>query len=240
MAISQTDLHHENYTDAKPILVAVDNVIFGFDPIEEKLKVLAFRRQVAPKAGSWSLIGSFIKKDESAIAAAKRILEKFTGLHDVYLEQFKSYTSIDRDPGSRVISIAYFSLIRINEENEDLVKTYQARWFDLDLLPNLVADHNEMVSDALKIIQEKAIRQPIGFNLLPKHFTIPKLLQLYQEIYQTQIDDRNFRKKMLATNILERLTDKDKSASRKGAFLYQFNTEKYFELINKGITIHFM
>ncbi|PIB34267.1 DNA mismatch repair protein MutT [Reichenbachiella sp. 5M10] len=240
MNAAQSPTHSESYQEATPILVAVDNVIFGFDPDEEKLKVLLFKRQVAPQAGTWSLIGSFIQPQESGVQAAARILQKFTGLDEVYLEQFHAYTQPSRDPGARVISITYYSLIRINEQNDELVNTYQARWFDLTDIPPLVVDHNHMVQDALTHLQGKIKRKPIGFNLLPDEFTLPKLLKLYMEIYQAPIDDRNFRKKILSTGILDRLDKKDKSASKKGAFLYQFNEEKYFSLVDDGYDIAFL
>ena len=237
---AMSQIHQEVYSDASPVLVAVDNIIFGFDPVQEKLKVLIFKRQVAPQKGQWSLIGSFIKQDESGDHAAQRILKQFTGLTNVHLEQFGSYSALDRDPGARVISIAYYSVIRISEQDQALVDTYQAQWFDLNSIPTLVTDHNTMVADALITLQERVARKPIGFDLLPKLFTIPKLLSLYQEIYQTDIDDRNFRKKILATGYLERLDQKDKSTSKKGAFYYQFNRAKYFELRQKGIPVQFV
>ncbi|MGL1889616.1 MAG: NUDIX domain-containing protein [Reichenbachiella sp.] len=232
--------HLETYKDAQPILIAVDNVIFGFDPFEEKLKVLLFKRRVAPEAGKWSLVGSFIQPNESGIEAAQRILTKFTGLEDVFLEQFHSYTKINRDPGARVISIAYYSLLRINEENSRVTQAHDAEWLDIDNFPELVVDHNKIVVDALELLQENAKRRPIGFNLLPKEFTLPKLLKLYTEILQAPIDDRNFRKKILSAGFLNRLEKKDKSTSKKGAFLYEFNSEKYFELIKDGYTLSFI
>ncbi|MCV9389402.1 NUDIX hydrolase [Reichenbachiella ulvae] len=229
--------HNETYKDGKPILVAVDNVIFGFDPEEEKLKVLLFQRQVEPQAGNWSLIGSFVGPDESAEFAAQRILTKFTGLKDVYLEHFQSYSEVERDPGARVISLGYYSLIRIDEQKDELVKSFNAKWFNVDEIPDLVIDHNQMVEDALHILQDDSRRKPIGFNLLPEKFTIPKLLKLYQEILQVELDDRNFRKKILSAGYLDRLDIKDKSSSKKGAYFYQFNVEKYFELIQNGYNL---
>ncbi|MFY0627925.1 MAG: NUDIX hydrolase [Reichenbachiella sp.] len=231
--------HTESYKDAKPLLVAVDNVIFGFDASKNKLKVLLFKRQVAPEAGNWSLIGSFVKSDESAMQAAQRILNKFTGLKDVFLEQFRTYAEVNRDPGARVLSIGHYSLIRIDDQNDELVKTFDAKWFDLNKIPELVIDHRSIVNDALVLLQEDGRRKPIGFNLLPKKFTIPQLFQLYQEIYRKPLDDRNFRKKILATDLLIKLEEKDKSGSKKGAFLFQFDENKYKELQTKGFDIQF-
>lgn len=232
--------NQKNYKNAVPILVAVDNVIFGYDQKEGKLKVLIFERQTEPHKGNWSLIGSFIQNNESALNAAQRILEQFTGLSKVYLEQYNTYSDINRDHGNRVISIAFYSLIRLSEENRDLIKTYRADWFDLDSLPDLVLDHNQLVADALVLLQEKAINKPFVFNLLPEKFTLPLLHIFYQELYQKKIDDRNFRKKILATGVLDRLSKKDKSTSRKGSFLYQFNSDKYEKILKDGKVVQLL
>ncbi len=223
------------YYGSDPILTAVDNIIFGFDAKEEKLKILLFKRLVEPFSGQWSLIGSFIRPDENADTSAHRILKELTGISKVFLEQLKCYTNIDRDPGARVISIAYYSLIRLDDHDKDLVKSYDAEWFDIDDIPDLVLDHNEMVNDALVQLRILSRRKPIGFELLPKQFTLPKLIKLYQEIYQHPLDDRNFRKKILGFGLLNKLDKKDKSTSKKGAFLYKFDREKYMELLDKGI-----
>lgn len=232
--------HLETYKNANPILVAVDNVIFGFDHYKERLKVLLFQRQVEPEAGAWSLIGSFVQENESAPVAAMRILKKFTGLSDVFLEQLKVYSTVNRDPGARVISISYYSLLRIDKEMNELTDAYNAKWFYLDQVPKLAIDHNSMVEDALIVVQEHARRKPIGFNLLPEKFTLPKLLKLYKEIYREPLDDRNFRKKILSLGILERLDEKDKTTSKKGAYLYQFDKEKYFEMVENGYQVQFL
>lgn len=229
-----TDESTSTYIVAQPILVAVDNVIFGFDSEEEKLKVLLFKRKVEPFAGQWSLIGSFVQPDESAVVAASRILTEFTGLESVFLEQLHCYSGVNRDPGDRVISIAYYSLIQLQKYRKELVAKHEAAWFELDQIPDLVIDHQQIVYDALIKLQDNARRRPVGFNLLPPKFTLPQLFKLYQEIYQTDIDDRNFRKKILATGLLEKLDTKDKTTSKKGAFHYQFNKSKYHQLETDG------
>lgn len=221
------------YAGAEKILVAVDCIIFGFD--NNTLKLLLFKRKVAPFAGEWSLIGSFVKSGESVPEAAKRVLEESTGLRNVYMEELGSYSDVERDPGSRVISIAYYALIRLNEHEEQLVTTHQARWFPYDDLPDLILDHREMTQHALAKVRRKAQYQPIGFELLPEKFTLPQLQILYQAIYQKELDRRNFRKKILSMKILEKLDEKDKSTSRKGAFLYRFDEEKYRQLVDKGM-----
>lgn len=234
-----TDESTSTYIVAQPILVAVDNVIFGFDSEEEKLKVLLFKRKVEPFAGQWSLIGSFVQPNESAVVAASRILTEFTGLESVFLEQLHCYSAVDRDPGDRVISIAYYSLIQLQKYRKELVEKHEAAWFEFDDIPDLVIDHRQMVADALTKLQDNARRRPVGFNLLPPKFTLPQLFKLYQEIYQKEIDDRNFRKKILATDLLEKLDTKDKTTSKKGAFHYQFNKSKYQQLETDGYDIVF-
>lgn len=219
------------YYGSEKILVAVDCIIFGFDIHEEKLKILLFKRLVEPFAGQWSLVGSFVRKDEDLSVAASRILYELTGLDEVFMEQLKCYGKADRDPGSRVISIAYYSLIQINNKLNNL---HDAEWFEVKNMPALVLDHNKMVHDALEQLKQNAIRHPIGFNLLPEYFTLPQMLKLYQEIYQKPLDDRNFRKKILSMDLLVKSDKKDKSGSKKGAYLYKFDEDKYSNLAKSG------
>jgi len=221
------------YNTQQNILVAVDCIIFGFTA--NKLKLLLFKRKVAPAKGSWSLIGAFIKNDQSVDDGAKQILFETTGLQNIYLEQLKTYGAVNRDSAERVISIAYYSLTSITEFELKSVEKYDAKWFDLDEIPELIFDHNEMVSDAINTIKIRAKHQPVGFNLLPKYFTIPELQSLYQAIYQRKLDTRNFRKKILSLDILTKTVKKDKSGSKKGAFLYEFDKEKFEILLEKGL-----
>ena len=221
------------YNTQQNILVAVDCIIFGFTA--NKLKLLLFKRKVAPLKGSWSLIGAFIKNNQSIDDGAKQILFETTGLQNIFLKQLKTYGAEDRDDAERVISIAYYSLTNITEFELKSVEKYDAQWFDLEEIPPLIFDHNEMVKDAINTIKIRAKHQPIGFNLLPKLFTIPELQALYEAIYQRNLDARNFRKKILSLDILTKTEKKDKSASKKGAFLYRFNKEKFEILIKKGL-----
>lgn len=220
------------YTTAQRLLVAVDCIIFGFEA--DRLKLLLFKRKIEPFKNEWSLIGSFVKDAENVDAAAKRVLEESTGLKDVFLKELGCYGTQNRDPGARVISIAHYALIRIQEQEKKLTDTHQAHWFDVDNIPSLILDHNEMVVDALKKLRHTASYQPIGFELLPEQFTIPQLKKLYDGIFQQELDKRNFRKKILSMKILEKLDKKDKSTSKKGAFLYRFNKTKYAQLVVEG------
>jgi ADP-ribose pyrophosphatase YjhB (NUDIX family) len=204
-------LHHleqKNYSAAQKILVAVDCIIFGFD--DGVLKLLAFKRKVAPFIGNWSLIGSFISQTESAEEAAKRVLFEITGLKKIFMEELKTYSSVARDPGARCISIGEFALIALTEKNKKLTENHGAEWLPMSALPALVLE------------------------LLPKKFTIPQLQALYEELFQKVLDNRNFRKKLLSLNILKQLEGKDKSSSKKGAYRYEFDYVKYNNLKNEG------
>ena len=220
------------YQVKEKMYVATDCIIFGFH--EGKLKLLVFKRRVEPLRGEWSLIGSFVRLDEDLEVAGKRVLKETTGLENLYMQQLRSYGKKDRDPGYRCISIAQYALIRIDEYDEQLVEEHGAKWFEIDHLPLLVLDHNQMVHDALLQLKQNARYKPIGFELLPEKFTIPQLQTLYEAIYRRELDARNFRKKVLSLNVLEKLDEKDKSTSKRGAFLYKFNYENYQELLKSG------
>lgn len=212
--------------------VATDCVIFGFD--KGTLKLLVFKRRVSPLEGEWSLIGSFVRRDEDVQEAAKRVLQEITGLDGVFMEELKTYGTADRDPGGRCISIAQYALIRIEEHDKELVESHGAHWYDIDEVPSLVLDHDQMVQDALERIKRKARYKPIGFELLPEKFTIPQLQRLYEAVYRQEFDARNFRKKVLSLNVLNKLDEKDKTTSRRGAFLYQFDHQNYRRLVEQG------
>ncbi|WP_073317630.1 NUDIX hydrolase [Aquimarina spongiae] len=221
------DQQNRWYENKEKILVAVDCIIFGFD--NQTLKLLVFKREIEPLKGLWSLIGSFVRPNENANQAVLRILKDLTGLENIFMEELRAYTDVNRDPGARCISIAQYALIRIDKENEELVNKHGAYWFSIDTLPKLVLDHDTMVQDALEKLRDKAQRTPIGFELLPKYFTIPQIQTLYEQIFQKEIDTRNFRKKLLSLNFLKKTDMKDKSSSKKGAYLYEFDYDKHHD-----------
>tara|TARA_R110002020_G_scaffold38860_9_gene116414 strand:+ start:22173 stop:22877 length:705 start_codon:yes stop_codon:yes gene_type:complete len=221
------------YIAQPKILVATDCIVFGFD--EGILKLLVFRRRIDPFKGEWSLIGSFVNEEESVPDAARRVLLQFTGLENIFLEELKAYSDVERDSGARCISIAQYALIRINDYDREQVELHGAKWFALEDIPQLVLDHNVMIADALDRLRQKTTHKPIGFELLPEKFTIPQLQSLYEAIHQTKLDDRNFRKKLLSFDLLIKLDEKDKSTSKKGAFLYRFDYGKYKKLEESGI-----
>lgn len=226
------------YEDVKPLLAAVDCIIFGVQ--DNKLKLLIFKREVEPLAGCLSLLGSFVKIEESVEEAAERILFELTGLEDIYMEQLHCYGAVDRDPGGRVISIAYWSLIRVDQNHLEFnVRTHEAKWISIDRIPELVLDHRQMVEMAISNLREKARFRPIGFELMPEEFTLGQLLKVYEAIFGHPIDDRNFRKKLLSSGLLIPLPKKDKSTSRKGSFLFKFNQETYQKLLLEGYSFGF-
>lgn len=221
------------YTNKDKFLVAVDSIILGFR--DNELHVLIAKRPFEPMIGEWSLMGGFVDKSESVQTAAKRVVQEYTGIDDIYLEQVGAYGELDRDLGERVISVAYYALVNIENFEKSLAAKYDARWVKLKSLPQLVFDHNRMVRDTINQLQRRAAIKPIGFNLLSELFTLPTLQSLYESIYQETIDKRNFRKKLMSMDILEKLDEKDKSSSRKGAFYYKFNKQKYDQLIEQGM-----
>jgi len=222
------------YSEHEKFHVAVDSIIFGYDEEGRELKVLLLKRNFQPAKGEWSLMGGFLKNNEGVDEAAKRILNQLTGLSDVYMEQLYTFGELDRDPGARIISVAYFALIKINASDLELVKTHGATWVPISGMPQLIFDHLAMVERALKKLQIRARTQPIGFELLPDKFTIPQLQGLYEAIYNKALDKRNFRRKLLSMDLLEKLEEKEKESSRKGAWYYRFDANKYEDLLKRG------
>jgi ADP-ribose pyrophosphatase YjhB (NUDIX family) len=225
-------LRNQYYKDHKEILVAIDCIIFGFS--NNDLKVLLLKRDFEPAKGQISLIGGFVRENESLDDAAARILNELTGLKDIYLEQIYTYGEVNRDPGERVISVAYFALLKIQDLDHEYVTGHGARWCPVSMCPDVIFDHATMIEKAIRRLQRRAKNRPIGFELLPQHFTIPQLQKLYEAIYQKHFDNRNFRKKLLAMNILKKFDRKDKSSSKKGAYLYSFDKKKYDKLLKEG------
>lgn len=214
--------------------VAVDCIIFGYDIIEKELRLLLSKRIFEPARGRWSLPGGFVEGNESLDEAASRILKKITGLESVYLKQSYCYGGTDRDPGDRVISVAYFALITIRDINKDLAEQNGVSWRSMSKLPDLIFDHPLMVKRALTELQNQVKIRPVGFELLPEKFTLVQLQDLYEAIYQRKVDKRNFRKKILSMGILGKLDEKERETSKKGAFYYKFNEDTYKRLKQNG------
>jgi 8-oxo-dGTP diphosphatase len=213
------------YTTETKMLLAVDCIIFGFDG--ENLKILLVKRAFEPEKDKWSLMGGFIRDGETLDEAANKILLQLTGLDGVYLEQLQAFGNPTRDPMERIVSIAYFALIDIHKYETQLNDRYHAEWFLVNEMPTLIFDHNEMVEIAKQKIRYKAALHPLLFELLPKKFTIPQLQSLYEGVYNTRIDNRNFIRKLTSTGLLIKLEEKDKSNSKKGAFYFKLDKKKY-------------
>jgi len=220
------------YREQEKFYVSVDCIILGFK--DGKLYLLISKRKFEPLKGHDTLMGGFLKSEESLSDTVMRVVYEYTGIQDVYMEQVGTYGEIGRDTGERVISVTYYALIDLGLFDEEFCKRHNARWEELDKVGELIFDHNQMLNDTVDILRKKAATQPIGFNLLPEKFTLPQLQSLYEAIYQTTLDKRNFRKKILEMDILEKQEDKDKSNSKRGAFYYKFNKEKYDQLLQKG------
>lgn len=208
------------YKSHETFLVAVDCIILGFS--NQEIKLLVHEREMEPYKGELSLMGGFVQNDESVNDAAVRVLTNLTGLEDIFMEQVAVYGEVYREPEERVISCAYYALIDISTHDESLLQKHNASWVAVNPSLKLIFDHLKMVEDAISILRRKAAIQPIGFNLLPEKFTLTQLQSLYEGIYGHALDKRNFRKRMLGFNYLEKTDEIDKTGSKKGAYYYKY------------------
>lgn len=214
---------------------SVDNVIFGFDG--SALKVLLIYRGAAPYKGKWALPGDLVYPNEDLDTAAQRVLEQLTGLRDVYLEQVKAFGAVDRHPLGRVITIAYYSLIKVTNYTVTAASFAQsAKWHTVEEAVDLAFDHNQILSTCLRRLQRKVRNAPVGFELLPPKFTLTELQQLYESVLGLSkgLDKRNFRKKILSMNVLEECEEIQEGVAHRPAKLYQFDPEKYQQLVADG------
>lgn len=218
------------YPNTHRILVAVDCIIVGFDG--DDLKLLLVKRNFEPEKGKWSLMGGFLEEHEDIEEAARRILFELTGLNDVYLEQLQVFGKVDRDPVERTVSVCFFSLINIHDHNPDSARAQNAYWISLKEKPELIFDHGQMVDAAIARLRYKAALHPIGFELLPEKFTIPHLQKLYEAIYGSQLDRRNFRRKILSTGLLINTGEKNENSATKKGMQYKLDKEKYQQHFN--------
>ena len=213
------------YFEHQKIYLSVDCIIFGFEA--NKLKVLIGKRQMDPGRGEWSLYGGFVRNDESIDEAAKRTLFDLTGIRNVYMSQVCAFGEVDRDPGERVVSIAYYALINVDDYSPKQQKAHGVEWVNIDELPEMFSDHREMVSKARKLLQRKIKHEPVGFQLLPRLFTLTLLQRLYEAIYGEELDKRNFRKRVKEMDFIEKTELIDKTSSKRGAAFYRFNKKMY-------------
>lgn len=216
--------------------VTTDCVIFGFDGTN--LKVLFVERGIEPYKGRWALPGGFMRMDESAEEGALRELKEDTGLEGAYIKQFGTFTAPNRDPRERVITIAFYALVKL-QEVKGADDAADARWFDLDKVPSLAFDHDMILRTALNELRKQIHFEPVGFELLPEKFTIKELQNLYEAILDVNFDRRNFYNKMKRFEILDQLEERAMPTPKKEAFLFRFNAEKYQELKQKGFRLEF-
>ena len=214
--------------------LTVDCVVFGLDEADQ-LKVLLIERNLPPFAGQWALPGGFVRPKETLEAAALRELAEETGVSNVFLEQLYSFGAVDRDPRDRIVSVAYYALVNLRDYTvKAATDANDAQWFAITTLPNLAFDHSHILTTALTRLRGKIRYEPIGFELLPKKFTLTQIQRLYEVILGKALDKRNFRKKILKMDLLIELDEKETGVAHRAARLYQFDEAKYKTLKQQG------
>lgn len=213
--------------------LTVDCVVFGFG--EGELKVLLIERGLEPFKGRWALPGGFVRVDETLDAAARRELEEEAGIKDVFLEQLYTFGTVNRDPRERVVSVAYYALVTLaNFTTKAATDASDAQWFPVSKVPELAFDHSEILVAALNRLKGKVRYEPIGFELLPPKFTLSQLQHLYESVLETELDKRNFRKKVLGLGLLLPLKETQITGRHRPAQLFRFDAEKYEKLKKRG------
>jgi 8-oxo-dGTP diphosphatase len=213
--------------------LTVDCVVFGFD--EGKLKVLLIQRGLPPFKDRWALPGGFVRVDETLDAAARRELAEEAGLKEVFLEQLYTFGELNRDPRERVVSLAYYALVKLTaHQTEAATDAADARWFPVKDVPKLAFDHADILAIALERLKAKVRYRPIGFELLPPKFTLSQLQHLYEAVLETGLDKRNFRKKVLSFGLLVALKETQMAGRHRPAQLFRFDTDKYEKLTKRG------
>ena len=218
------------YSNEPTYHVAVDCIIFGYD--EGRLQVLFQHRHIEPYNGELTPLGGFVQEDETLDQAAYRVLTERTGIWDLYLEQLEAFGDIGRDPGGRVISVAYFALLNKDKYDNFYLRKYSCQWIDITKLPTLYFDHMKMMKKAIHRLQDKIGFTPIALNLLPEEFTMGQLQKVYETILGETIDKRNFRKRVNEMPYFVKTDKIDRKSSKRGAALYRFDSKLYHELKN--------
>lgn len=221
------------YEYARPALTT-DCVVFGLD--DEDLKILLIQRALPPFENEWALPGGFIRVGEDIDTCARRELEEETGLKNIYLEQLVTIGPPDRDPREHVVTVAYFALVNLIEHPPTAATDARnAAWFSFDDLPKLAFDHDQILRMAHQRLRGKVRYQPVGFELLPRKFTLTQLQHLYEVILEQPLDKRNFRKKVLKLGILSETDEVEQDVARRAARLYRFDRAQYRKLQKQGI-----
>jgi len=213
--------------------LTVDCVVFGLDDVE--LKVMLIQRGKEPYLGMWALPGGFVHVAETLEEAARRELEEETGLHHVFLEQLYTFGEVHRDPRERVVSVAYYALVKLSDHRvQAATDAREAAWFGVHEVPSLAFDHAGILQMGLVRLRGKLRYQPIGFELLPKKFTLSQLQHLYELVLERELDKRNFRKRVLATDLLIETDEVQQDVAHRAARLYRFDERKYRRLAKAG------
>ena len=213
--------------------VTVDGVVFGFDDAD--LKLLLIRRKVDPFKGKWALPGGFVRPAEDLEEAVRRELADETGIARLYLEQLFSFGDPKRDPRERVISVAYYALVKLADHRLRAASdAVDVAWFPVAELPKLAFDHEKIVEVALRRLKAKVRYEPIGFELLPEKFTLGELQRLYEAVLAQAVDKRNFRKKILGTELLDPLDEYQQDVAHRAAQFYRFDRARYEQLKKRG------
>jgi 8-oxo-dGTP diphosphatase len=221
-----------SYQYPRPALT-VDCVVFGFD--ESELKVLLIQRGLEPFKDRWAFPGGFVHVEETIDEAARRELAEETGLKDVFLEQLYTFGGVDRDPRERVVSVAYYALVKLSDHRaRAATDAANAEWFPISNVPKLAFDHADILETALARLKNKVRYEPIGFELLPPKFTLSQLQQLYEAVLESDLDKRNFRKKVLSFDLLVPLKETQMAGRHRPAQLFEFDAEKYEKLKKHG------
>jgi len=217
------------------LALSVDNVIFGFD--DGDLKILLIRRANPPFKNKLALPGGLVHPEENLDSAAVRVLQELTGLRDVFLEQVRAFGEINRHPRGRVITVAYYSLVKINRFILNPSSfAEEVRWHSISNLGDLAFDHNLILKESFDQLKRNVRARPVGFELLPPKFTLTELQHLYEAILETELDKRNFRKKILAMDLLIDLKQSQEGVAHRPAKLYKFDTKKYLEFVADGFS----
>ena len=213
--------------------LTVDCIVFGLD--EQELKVMLIQRALPPFEGKWALPGGFVRLEETLDEAARRELEEETGLRKIFMEQLYTFSQLDRDPRERIISVAYYALVNLGDHQvHAATDARDAAWFGVHDVPSLAFDHAEILRLALERLRGKLRYQPVGFELLPKKFTLSELQHLYELVLERTLDKRNFRKRVLAMDLLEETDEVQQDVAHRAARLYRFDERKYRRLLKTG------
>jgi len=213
--------------------LTVDSVVFGLD--DEGLAVLLVQRDLPPFEGCWALPGGYVRLGEGLEDAARRELEEETGLRGVFLEQLYTFGDPRRDPRGHTVTVAYYALVNIRDHRvRAATDARDASWFRVGDAPPLAFDHGHIVEVALERLKGKVRYRPVGFELLPRRFTLSQLQHLYETILQTPLDKRNFRKKVLRLGLLVDTGKREQGVPRRPARLYRFDKRKYRALEKQG------